>query len=65
MKFIAEISQRFSRRTGKPVSSYTSTIQEITDFIEGDFVERLKKFNMACDRKKYHMVETPEILFMR
>lgn len=60
MKFIGEISQRFSRRKGKPVSSYTSTIQEITKFIEGDFVERLKKFNMVCDREKYHIVEIPD-----
>ena len=60
MKFIGEISQRFSRRKGKPVSSYTTTIQEITDFIEGDFANRLKKFNMVCDRKKYHIVEIPD-----
>lgn len=60
MKFIGEISQRFNRRKGKPTTSYEATINEITDFVEGDFVAGLNKYNMAFGRDKYHMAEIPD-----
>lgn len=60
MKFIGEISQRFNRRKGKPTTSYDTTIQEITAFVDGEFTTTLKKFGMAYNREKYHLEEIPD-----
>lgn len=60
MKFVGEISQRFNRRKGKPTASYSTTIREISEFVEGEFVNTLLKNDMVYNRKKYHMEEIPD-----
>lgn len=60
MKFIGEISQRFNRRNKKPTKSYSSMINEIKDFVNGDFSDKLKKYNMLCNSNEYHLAEIPD-----
>ena len=60
MKFLGEISQRFSRRKGKPTASYVGIIADINSFISNDFVINLKHNNMAYERSNYHMAEIPD-----
>jgi cellulose biosynthesis protein BcsQ len=60
MRFIGEICQRFNRRYGKPTASFDRTITEISDYIEGEFLSKLKSHNMVYDREKYHLAEIPD-----
>lgn len=60
MKFIGEVSQRFNRRNKKPTSSYISMINEIKRFVNGEFVDKLKKYNMLCKSEEYHLAEIPD-----
>lgn len=60
MKFLGEISQRFSRRKGKPTASYVGIIADINSFISNDFVINLKHNNMAYELSNYHMAEIPD-----
>lgn len=60
MKFLGEISQRFSRRKGKPTTSYEGIMADIKSFISGEFVTELKKHSMIYDRENYHMAEIPD-----
>lgn len=60
MKFIGEISQRFNRRNKKPTASYNIMINEIKSFVNGEFIEILKKHNMICDLDEYHLAEIPD-----
>jgi cellulose biosynthesis protein BcsQ len=60
MKFIGEISQRFSRRKGKPTASFEATIQEITYFVEHDFASKLRSSDMVYERAVYHLQEIPD-----
>lgn len=60
MKFLGEISQRFSRRKGKPTKSYEGIMADIKSFISDEFVNELKKHGMAYERDNYHMAEIPD-----
>ena len=60
MKFVGEISQRFNRRNNQPTASYRVVIDEIKDFINGDFASQLERFNMICKRENYHLAEIPD-----
>jgi len=60
MRFIGEICQRFNRRKGKPSASFERTITEISEYIEGDFLIKLKANDMVYDRVNYHLAEIPD-----
>ena len=60
MKFVGEISQRFNRRNSKPTASYQVVIDEIKNFVNGDFAESLKRNKMLCSRDDYHLEEIPD-----
>ena len=60
MKFLGEITQRFSRRKGKPTASYESIINDINNFISNEFVQELGKNNMVFERENYHLAEIPD-----
>lgn len=60
MKFIGEISQRFNRRNKKPTASYNLMIDEIKEFVDGEFARNLRKHNMICTAKEYHLAEIPD-----
>ena len=60
MKFLGEISQRFSRRKGKPTASYQTIMSEINDFVSNEFVKELGKTNMVYNRDSYHMADIPD-----
>ncbi|OMP67061.1 ParA family protein [Domibacillus epiphyticus] len=60
-KFIGEIIQRFNLRNNKPAAAYSDKITEINDFIEGSFINTLKKFNMIYDiepAKKLELIDS-------
>lgn len=60
MKFLGEISQRFNRRNNKPTASYSLMINDIKDFINGEFSDKLKRCNMVCPSEEYHLAEIPD-----
>lgn len=61
MKFLGEISQRFNRRNKKPTASYSMMITDIAKFINGEFVDKLKKYSMVCQGiDNYHFAEIPD-----
>lgn len=61
MKFLGEISQRFSRRNKKPTASYDKMMSDISSFIDSDFVSTLKKCNMICaNNGSFHLAEIPD-----
>lgn len=60
MKFIGEISQRFNRRNKKPTTSYNLMINEIKEFVNGEFAEKLRRYNMICNSDQYHLAEIPD-----
>lgn len=60
MKFLGEVSQRFNRRNNKPTASYSLMINDIKKFINGEFADILKKYNMICPSEEYHLAEIPD-----
>lgn len=60
MKFIGEVSQRFNRRNKKPTNSYLTMINEIKIFVNGEFADKLKRYNMICESEEYHLAEIPD-----
>ena len=60
MKFLGEICQRFTRRKGKPTTSFNTTIQEIAEYIGGEFIDELRKHNMLYDSQEYHLADIPD-----
>ena len=60
MKFIGEISQRFNRRNSKPTASYQTVIDEIKNFVNGDFAKKLERCEMLCSKDDYHLAEIPD-----
>lgn len=60
MKFIGEISQRFNRRNSRPTASYQTVIDEIRNFVNGDFADTLKENEMLYPREDYHLAEIPD-----
>lgn len=61
MKFLGEISQRFNRRNKKPTASYNTMINDISSFIDSDFVNTLKKCDMvSANNGSFHLAEIPD-----
>ncbi len=61
MKFLGEICQRFNRRNKKPTASYNTMIDEISSFIDTDFVNRLKECDMVSfNEGSFHLAEIPD-----
>lgn len=48
-KFLGEIIQRFNLRNSKPAAAYQKKIDEITEYIETQFIPTLRKNDMVAD----------------
>ena len=60
MKFLGEICQRFNRRMSKPTPTFQKTIDEIINYIQGDFITTLKKNGMTHEHDNYHLADIPD-----